>query len=85
MYCNFVGIHRSLRGTPAMVAGVFDHIWSVEDIAKPGNKKAGLLTFLEIFEVLFSRHSRGTHKSKDTVSVDFFIFRYALQGVSTRF
>jgi IS1 family transposase len=30
---NFVRIHRSLRITPAMAAGVTDHLWSIEDIA----------------------------------------------------
>jgi IS1 family transposase len=34
MYYNFVRIHQSLRVTPAMEAGVTDHLWTVEDIAK---------------------------------------------------
>jgi len=33
MYYNFARIHRSLRVTPGMEAGVFDHVWSVEEIA----------------------------------------------------
>lgn len=33
MYYNFGRIHKSLRVTPAMAAGVSDHIWSLEDIA----------------------------------------------------
>ena len=33
MYYNFVRIHKTLRTTPAMKAGVTDHLWSVEDIA----------------------------------------------------
>jgi IS1 family transposase len=33
MYYNFCRIHKSLRVTPAMAAGVADHVWSVEDIA----------------------------------------------------
>jgi IS1 family transposase len=31
---NFIRIHRSLRVTPAMAAGVTDHLWSIEDIAR---------------------------------------------------
>ena len=34
MYYNFAGIHQSLRATPAMEAGIVDHVWSIEDIAK---------------------------------------------------
>ena len=32
MYYNFVRIHRSLRCTPAMEAGVTSRLWSIEDI-----------------------------------------------------
>jgi hypothetical protein len=34
MYYNFVRIHKTLRMTPAMKAGVTDHLWSVEEIAR---------------------------------------------------
>jgi len=33
MYYNFGRIHQSLRITPAMAAGVTDHVWSLEEIA----------------------------------------------------
>lgn len=33
MYYNFYRIHKSLRVTPAMEAGVSDHVWSLEEIA----------------------------------------------------
>ena len=33
MYYNFVRIHKTLRMSPAMKAGVTDHLWSVEEIA----------------------------------------------------
>ena len=33
MYYNFGRIHKSLRVTPAMEAGVTDHVWSLEEIA----------------------------------------------------
>jgi IS1 family transposase len=32
MYYNFVRIHRTLRATPAMVAGVSPRLWTVEDM-----------------------------------------------------
>lgn len=30
---NFVRIHRTLRITPAMAAGITDHVWSLEELA----------------------------------------------------
>jgi IS1 family transposase len=33
MYYNFGRIHQTLRVTPAMAAGVSDHVWSLEEIA----------------------------------------------------
>jgi IS1 family transposase len=33
MYYNFARIHQSLRVTPAMEAGITDHVWSMEEIA----------------------------------------------------
>jgi IS1 family transposase len=33
MHYNFVRIHRSLRITPAMAAGVTDRLWAIDDIA----------------------------------------------------
>ena len=32
MHYNFARIHRTLRVTPAMEAGVSDHVWSLEEI-----------------------------------------------------
>jgi IS1 family transposase len=34
MYYNFCRIHKSLRVTPAMEAGIADHVWSLEEIVK---------------------------------------------------
>ena len=34
MHYNFCRIHRSLRVTPAMEAGVTDHLWEVEDVVR---------------------------------------------------
>lgn len=45
MYYNFGRIHKTLRVTPAMQAGVADHVWSLEEIAAlvpaPVAKKRG--------------------------------------------
>lgn len=37
MYYNFGRIHKTLRVTPAMEAGVDDHVWSLEEIAGLAN------------------------------------------------
>ena len=34
MHYNFGRIHKSLRVTPAMEAGIADHVWTLEEIAK---------------------------------------------------
>lgn len=34
MYYNFVRIHKTLRVTPAMAAGVSDRLWEISDIAQ---------------------------------------------------
>jgi hypothetical protein len=34
MFYNFCRIHKTLRVTPAMAAGVSDRLWSVENIVK---------------------------------------------------
>lgn len=45
MFYNFARIHKTLRITPAMAAGVTDHIWTMEEIAglipEPVAKKRG--------------------------------------------
>ena len=33
MHYNFARIHKTLRVTPAMAAGVADHVWTLEEIA----------------------------------------------------
>jgi hypothetical protein len=30
-YCNFGRVHQTLRVTPAMQAGIADHVWSVRN------------------------------------------------------
>lgn len=34
MYYNFVRIHKALRLTPAMAAGMTERLWEIADIAK---------------------------------------------------
>lgn len=45
MYYNFVRIHKTLRVTPAMKAGITNRLWSIEDVARlipePVAKKRG--------------------------------------------
>jgi len=45
MHYNFARIHKTLRVTPAMEAGLSDHVWSIEEIARlvpePEAKKRG--------------------------------------------
>jgi len=37
MFYNFAKIHKTLRVRPAMQAGVSDHVWSLEEIARLGD------------------------------------------------
>ena len=45
MHYNFARIHKSLKVTPAMEAGIADHVWTIEEIvrllAEPESKKRG--------------------------------------------
>ena len=34
MFYNFARIHQTLRVTPAMEAGVSNHVWTLEEIAE---------------------------------------------------
>lgn len=40
MHYNFGRIHETLRVTPAMAAGVADHVWSLEEIVRLLDQKA---------------------------------------------
>ena len=57
MHYNFARIHRSLRVTPAMEAGVSDHLWSIEDIV-------GLLEEKEQVEIQAGALERGSYKKR---------------------
>ena len=39
MYYNFCRVHQTLRVTPAMEAGIADHVWTVEEIVELLEKK----------------------------------------------
>ncbi|MDR0249974.1 MAG: hypothetical protein LBI35_01470 [Burkholderiales bacterium] len=45
MHYNFARVHKTLRVTPAMEAGLSDHVWSIKEIAalipEPEAKKRG--------------------------------------------
>lgn len=45
MFYNFAKVHKSLRVTPAMEAGIADHVWTIEEIVRlvpePVAKKRG--------------------------------------------
>jgi hypothetical protein len=34
MYYNFARVHQTLRVTPAMEAGIADHVWSIEEVVE---------------------------------------------------
>jgi hypothetical protein len=34
LYYNFCRVHQTLRVTPAMEAGLSDHIWTIEEMVK---------------------------------------------------
>ena len=43
IHYNFCRIHRTLRVTPVMEAGVTDHVWEIEDVvALLERREAGL-------------------------------------------
>ncbi|MGO8837552.1 MAG: IS1 family transposase [Limisphaerales bacterium] len=39
-YYNFVKVHRTLRMTPAMAAGVANHIWTTEELLRESGEQA---------------------------------------------
>ena len=57
MHYNFARIHRSLRVTPAMEAGISDHVWEIEEIV-------GLLEQKEQEAVLAGELTRGSYKKR---------------------
>jgi hypothetical protein len=39
MFYNFARVHQTLRVTPAMEAGISDHVWSIEEIVNLVERK----------------------------------------------
>ena len=42
MHYNFCRVHQTLRVTPAMEAGVTDHVWSIEEIVESLDRSANI-------------------------------------------
>jgi IS1 family transposase len=40
MYYNFARVHQTLRVTPAMEAGITDHVWTIEEMVKLTERKS---------------------------------------------
>jgi len=47
MYYNFCRVHQTLRVTPAMEAGLADHVWSVEEMVKLIDSRSILFGLLQ--------------------------------------
>ena len=59
MHYNFVRIHQTLRVTPAMAAGVTDHVWEIEDVIE-------LLNAAERQAVADGDLKRGNYKPRNS-------------------
>ncbi|MCB9861291.1 MAG: DDE-type integrase/transposase/recombinase [Phycisphaeraceae bacterium] len=57
MYYNFCRVHSSLRVTPAMEAGIADHVWDIEELV-------GLLERVEAEQIEAGAMKRGPYKKK---------------------
>jgi len=57
MHYNFARIHKTLRVTPAMAAGVSDHVWSLEEIV-------GLLEAKERQAIEAGKMKRGAYRPR---------------------
>src|SRR4029077_16365801 len=44
VFYNFVRIHRTLRRTPAMAAGISDRLWSMEDVVALTDRREAIRT-----------------------------------------
>jgi IS1 family transposase len=58
MYYNFCRIHKTLRVTPAMAAGVTDRLWDVKDV----------VALMEAKESAEAPKVRGPYKKRDQIS-----------------
>jgi hypothetical protein len=65
MYYNFGRVHQTLRVTPAMEAGIADHIWSIEEIVGLLKQLTNMRLILRLvmagcFMLALFGHYRGT-------------------------
>ena len=56
MYCNFCRKHQTLGKTPAMAAGIADHVWTLDELV-------GLLEAAENVPT-----KRGSYKKRTAIS-----------------
>jgi hypothetical protein len=54
MHYNFCRIHKTLRVTPAMEAGLTDHVWSHEEVA----------LLLDVINIEQKHSKRGPYKKR---------------------
>jgi hypothetical protein len=54
MHYNFCRIHKTLRVTPAMEAGIADHVWTIEEVAQ----------LLEAKDMEAKSRKRGPYKKR---------------------
>ena len=47
MYYNFGRVHQTLRVTPAMEAGLADHVWAIEEMSPFSDKPEDVLVYVE--------------------------------------
>ena len=41
MYYNFCRVHQTLRVTPAMEAGLTDHVWEIDELVELLDQRSG--------------------------------------------
>jgi IS1 family transposase len=56
MHYNFARVHQTIRVTPTMEAGIENHVWSLEDIAK----------LVEAWEAAKPKKPRGPYKKRNS-------------------
>ena len=60
VFYNFCRIHKTLRVTPAMAAGITSKLWEVSDIA----------ALLDAQDLAIATQKRGTYKKMATITGD---------------
>lgn len=59
MHYNFCRVHQTLRVTPAMEAGIADHVWEIEELV-------GLVEAEEQRQIQLGAMKRGKYKPKNS-------------------